>query len=543
MTVEHDEGRTNGANKNDNSLYTVSMKGGYDNQGFEGDGVNNIPIERRRKATSGSIQMHPKEKWRILKNVSAISCAFMLQFTAFQGAANLQSSINAEGGLGTLSLSTVFAALVISCIFVPSIMIKTLTVKWTLCVAMCCYIPYIAAQFYPTFYTLIPTAVILGIGGAPMWAAESTYITQAASVYAKLTDQPVDAIIVRFFGFFYFAWQMADTWGNLISSLVLSSPAHGSAIETNSTGYDHCGANFCPLTSSAEGTEVSVEIYEIMGIYIACIILAVLLIAIFVDPLTRYGEKRKGERRNSTTEELSGLQLLAATFVQLKKPYQLLLIPMTIYIGIEQAFVMADFTQSYVACAMGVQNIGFVIMCFGILNAICSPLFGSVMKYVGRATLIAFGTLVHIGTQVFLLTWKPHPDSPLLFFVASGLWGVGDAVWQTQINGLYGALFRRNKEAAFSNYRLWESVGFVAAYAYSTALCSDIKLYIQLGLLAFGIFLYVIVELHHMRKVRRQKEKERLAAERAAKNPNAIPEPETTDDEKDDIDDELVVTH
>lgn len=34
-----------------------------------------------------------------------------------------------------------------------------------------------------------------------------------------------------------------------------------------------------------------------------------------------------------------------------------------------------------------------------------------------------------------MLFWRPHPDSPLVFFAIAGLWGVGDAVWQTQING------------------------------------------------------------------------------------------------------------
>ena len=63
----------------------------------------------------------------------------------------------------------------------------------------------------------------------------------------------------------------------------------------------------------------------------------------------RYGEK---QRRNSAVE-LTGIQLLSATAYQLKKPYQQLLIPITIYIGVEQAFISADFTQSYVSCALG----------------------------------------------------------------------------------------------------------------------------------------------------------------------------------------------
>lgn len=170
-------------------------------------------------ATSGKFTMSAKEKWRILKNVATMSLAFMVQFTAFQGTANLQSSINSKNGLGTVSLSSIYMALVLSCMFVPTLLIKRLTVKWTLCLSMLCYAPYIAAQFYPRFYTLIPSGILLGMGAAPMWASKATYLTQVASVYAKITDQGVDGIIVRFFGFFFLAWQTSELWGNLISSL------------------------------------------------------------------------------------------------------------------------------------------------------------------------------------------------------------------------------------------------------------------------------------------------------------------------------------
>lgn len=101
----------------------------------------------------------------------------------------------------------------------------------------------------------------------------------------------------------------------------------------------------------------------------------------------------------------------------------------------EQAFIGADFTQAFVSCALGIPSVGYVMICFGVVNALCSLLFGSVMKYIGRAPIIALGALVHISLCVWLLLWRPHPSNSILFFIASGLWGVGDAVWQTQING------------------------------------------------------------------------------------------------------------
>lgn len=230
-SLEHSENQ-NGSSHNKTSenpegkVYTVSITGAYDNDGFKGDKNNlGVVIKPPRELTDeeasqqGKFKLSRKEKWRILKNVAIISTAFMIQFTAFQGIANLQSSINAKDGLGTVSLSAIYAALVVSCIFVPTFVIKRLTAKWTLCFSMLCYVPYIGSQFYPKFYTLVPAGVILGIGAAPMWASKASYLTQVAGVYAKLTDQSVDGIIVRFFGFFFLAWQTSELWGNLISSL------------------------------------------------------------------------------------------------------------------------------------------------------------------------------------------------------------------------------------------------------------------------------------------------------------------------------------
>jgi hypothetical protein len=49
-------------------------------------------------------------------------------------------------------------------------------------------------------------------------------------------------------------------------------------------------------------------------------------------------------------------------------------------------------------------------------------------------------------------------------YVLAALWGIADAIWQTQINALYGSVFASNEEAAFSNYKLWESSGFLFSF-------------------------------------------------------------------------------
>ena len=139
------------------------------------------------QATSTTPDISPEdariEKRRIYRNVLIISFSFLLLFVAFESMSKLQSSINVVGGLGVWSNAMVYASLILSCMFLPSIMIDKLTVKWALVVSVFCYSTYIASQFYPEFYTLLPTAVVLGLGAAPMWSAKCTYITQVAHRY------------------------------------------------------------------------------------------------------------------------------------------------------------------------------------------------------------------------------------------------------------------------------------------------------------------------------------------------------------------------
>nr|CAD7425943.1 unnamed protein product [Timema monikensis] len=82
--------------------------------------------EKMREELEGLEDFKPEEKWRILRNVLILSLAFMVHFTAFQGAANLQSSVNSSAGLGTASLATIYGALILSNVFLPVVMIRIL---------------------------------------------------------------------------------------------------------------------------------------------------------------------------------------------------------------------------------------------------------------------------------------------------------------------------------------------------------------------------------------------------------------------------------
>ena len=103
-----------------------------------------------------------KQKLLIWKNVILISISFSVTFMAFQSLQNIQSSLNPIGGLGVASLSVSYSVTILTGIFLTSLIISSKGCKWTLVVSTFCYIGFAVANFYPTWLTLIPAAVIVG---------------------------------------------------------------------------------------------------------------------------------------------------------------------------------------------------------------------------------------------------------------------------------------------------------------------------------------------------------------------------------------------
>lgn len=71
-----------------------------------------------------SVVLGTNEKWRINRNIFILGLAFMIQFTAFHGTANLQSSVNSDEGAGTFTLAAIYFSLILSNIFLPAIIIR-----------------------------------------------------------------------------------------------------------------------------------------------------------------------------------------------------------------------------------------------------------------------------------------------------------------------------------------------------------------------------------------------------------------------------------
>ncbi|CAF4042969.1 unnamed protein product [Rotaria sordida] len=432
------------------------------------------------------------------KNLFVICVAFLLQFTAFQAMSNLQSSLNIEANVGVNSLSIIYACLIISSIFLPHPIIAMLGLKWTIVVSQIPYLLYIAANYYPKAYLMYPAAALVGLAAAPLWTAKCSYLTDTSAIYAenKLIDKNV--IVNRFFGLFFMFFQSAQIWGNLISYLILK-PMEIKTNETRTNSirkYDKCGADFSEQEYKRAKVINQIEpktVNILCIVYICICICSILIIIIFLN------QRRKASKDNISLMFRHSITLLISTIKHLRHAKQLFLIPLTIWSGLEQSFLSAQFTLSFVSCTLNAKYVGLILIAYGICDSIGSFCFGQLVKFIGRWPCFVIAAIINYSLIITMFIWKPTDKQIYVLFILAGLWGLADAVWQTQITSFYGVLFTDKDEAAFSNYRLWESSGFVIFYIITPYIRIKIGLiilliFLTLGMIGYGATEYLLIK-------------------------------------------------
>ena len=104
-----------------------------------------------------------KKQRKVLKNLIFYCLSYLFQFAAYNGLANLQSSLNSSDNLGLKSLVTISLSFALTCLYLPAILNKLLNgFKWPLVIGHSILCLHVIANFYPTTYTLLPSGILTG---------------------------------------------------------------------------------------------------------------------------------------------------------------------------------------------------------------------------------------------------------------------------------------------------------------------------------------------------------------------------------------------
>ncbi|XP_072051477.1 protein unc-93 homolog A-like [Amphiura filiformis] len=409
--------------------------------------------------------------------------------SAYLSLQNLASSLYATGGLGLGSLATIYGFKAISCLAAP-VVIRYFATKWTIVVACCTYCVYIAMNFYPAYYTLIPAAVLMGMGSGPLWSSQGTHLTTSAMNLADFTSETHEAVISRFNGVFFMFFLASQIPGNLVSSLVLFSGVNGGT--SNETDLSFCGANDCgaapAANSSGSYTPDQTTVYILFGTLLAWGTLSIPMAAFFMNPLPYYCSILPTKR--------SAVEQLKATLRLALSPRMFLLIPLIVYNGLELGFAYGDFTKAYISCTQGVQTIGFVMTAYGVAGGISALFLGIISKYTGRLPIFTVGFLSQLVLITMMLFWDPHQGQLWHLYLMAVTWAFGGALRESQIAAFFGVLFPKDQAPAFANFRFWQAIAYTVAFAFSIPdyMCVSYMLRALLGTLCLGMGLYYLLE-------------------------------------------------
>ena len=64
--------------------------------------------------------------------------------------------------------------------------------------------------------------------------------------------------------------------------------------------------------------------------------------------------------------------------------------------------------------------------------------------------------VIDISMQLVLYLYNFNPDESYMFYIISGVWGLTDAVWKTQLSGESG---NNGKKSVNIGCRVWRGVG------------------------------------------------------------------------------------
>lgn len=227
-----------------------------------------------------------------------------------------------------------YACIILSGILAPAIL-GLVGEKKILVFSFFCHIIYTGTNFYPTFATLIPSSVLLGLTAGPMWTSQSVYLSEMAYSYALKHEQTGHSILSHFNGIFFAMYETTQITGNLISSLVLQQGTYNETSSDDEVKF--CGRLDCPTYSGNSTTAIEEPdkhiVYILLGVFLVCDVLGLLLASFFLPPLDK--KKKKFQIVKSVVACGKGLMDINLA----------MLVPLIMFMAMEQAILWTDYTK------------------------------------------------------------------------------------------------------------------------------------------------------------------------------------------------------
>uniref|UniRef100_H2ZQD9 Uncharacterized protein n=1 Tax=Ciona savignyi TaxID=51511 RepID=H2ZQD9_CIOSA len=105
------------------------------------------------------------------------------------------------------------------------------------------------------------------------------------------------------------------------------------------------------------------------------------------------------------------------TFKQIIMLKQILITPISIYLGMVIAFLISELTRSYASCILGVSQVGSCFIANAVVNGTSCILAGKILGKYGNVPLLLFQLFTNSIFYIICLLWIPTPSTTWLVYV------------------------------------------------------------------------------------------------------------------------------
>ncbi|XP_023599617.1 LOW QUALITY PROTEIN: protein unc-93 homolog B1 [Myotis lucifugus] len=401
-----------------------------------------------------------RKRLGVLKNVLAASAGGMLTYAVYLGCEPAPAciSLNAHRFFGT---------------------------KWMMFLGVGIYALFVSTNYWERYYTLVPSAVALGMAIVPLWASMGNYITRMAQKYYEYShykerdeqgpqQRPPRGshapYLLVFQTIFYSFFHLSFACAQLPMIYFLNHYLYD---------LNHTLSNVHSCGLYVQGPRALVG--EVQG------------------PIKVLGLCGAAYR---PTEEIDLRSVGWGNIFQLPfkhvRDFRLRhLVPFFIYSGFEVLFACTGLALGYGVCSVGLERLAYLLVAYG-LGASASSLLGLLGLWLPRQVPLLSGAGLHLLLTVSLFFWAPTPrvlQHIWILYVAAILWGVGSGLNKTGLSTLLGILYedKERQDFIFTIYHWWQAVAIFVVYL-GSSLPMKAKLAVLLLTLVVATLSYLAME-------------------------------------------------
>ncbi|XP_034092989.1 LOW QUALITY PROTEIN: protein unc-93 homolog B1 [Gymnodraco acuticeps] len=503
-----------------NELLNVDQEENAQEQEFLGPQAEYNEEEEERK-------YYRRKRLGVIKNVLAASVGAMILYSVYMGLLQMQLILHydmtyREVKYSNLGLEDIDHKMlmginvtpIIGLLYTP-VLIRFLGTKWMMFLASGIYALFVSTNYWERYYTLVPSAVAIGVAIVPLWASLGNYITRMAQQYyeyvnyreehvqeqKKLPKGACHSYIIVFQSIFFIIFHLSFVFAEFPMRFVLNGYLRGN--EHILKNVHNCGANIKGVIPGFNTTVLNKLPRSMLLIQVESVLMGFAFLSMIIFLVLCGAAYRPTEEID--LRSIGWGNIFQLPFKHLRDYRLRLLCPFFIYSGFEQMFAITGFSLSYGVCALGLDKLWLLILVYGLSCSVFSSLSLCLLR-LPRWVCLVGGAVVHLVLLVALLAFSPTPKTPSYLgplLVISVLWGLGSALNKTGVSILLGMLYGEEKERldfVFTIYHWWQAIAIFIVYLWSN-MPMRAKLSIVLATLLLACFCYGVMERRLARKI------------------------------------------